>query len=62
MRPAGDFQHLPSWREQVVAITLALRRHYADTLIVLMTLLRNRPARITKSSRQSRGRPSIGGS
>ena len=27
MRPDGDFQHLPSWRELVVATALSLRRH-----------------------------------
>jgi hypothetical protein len=26
MRPDGDFQHLPSWRELVVAAALSLRR------------------------------------
>jgi hypothetical protein len=36
MRPNGDFQHLPSWRELVVATALSLRRHHADTLIVPM--------------------------
>ncbi|HEY0935080.1 MAG TPA: hypothetical protein VGD91_15210 [Trebonia sp.] len=41
MRPAGDFQHLPSWRELVVATALSLRRHHADTLIVPMTLIRD---------------------
>jgi hypothetical protein len=30
----GDFQHLPSWRELVVATALSLRRHHADALIV----------------------------
>ena len=42
LRPAGDFQHLPSWRELVVATALSLRRHHADTLIVPMTLIRDR--------------------
>ena len=37
----GDFQHLPSWRELVVATALSLRRHHADTLIVPMTLIRD---------------------
>jgi len=41
MRPNGDFQHLPSWRELVVATALALRRHHADTLIVPMSLIRD---------------------
>ena len=41
MRPDGDFQHLPSWRELVVATALALRRHHADTLIVPMSLIRD---------------------
>ena len=37
----GDFQHLPSWRELVVATGLSLRRHHADTLIVPMSLIRD---------------------
>ena len=37
----GDFQHLASWRELVVATALALRRHHADTLIVPMSLIRD---------------------
>jgi predicted kinase len=37
----GDFQHLPSWRELVVATALSLRRHHADTLIAPMTLIRD---------------------
>ena len=41
MRPDGDFQHLPSWRELVVATALSLRRHHADTLIVPMSLIRD---------------------
>jgi predicted kinase len=41
MRPDGDFQHLPSWRELVIATALSLRRHHADTLIVPMTLIRD---------------------
>lgn len=41
MRPNGDFQHLPSWRELVVATAMALRRHHADTLIVPMSLIRD---------------------
>lgn len=40
MRPNGDFQHLPSWRELVVATALSLRRHHAETLIVPMSLIR----------------------
>ena len=40
MRPNGDFQHLPNWRELVVATALSLRRHHADTLIVPMSLIR----------------------
>jgi hypothetical protein len=39
--PGGDFQHLPSWRELVVATALSLRRHHADTLIVPMSLIRD---------------------
>ena len=39
--PNGDFQHLPSWRELVVATALALRRHHAETLIVPMSLIRD---------------------
>jgi len=41
MRPNGDFQHLPSWRELVVATALSLRRHHAQTLIVPMSLTRD---------------------
>ena len=41
MRPNGDFQYLPSWRELVVATALSLRRHHADTLIVPMSLIRD---------------------
>jgi AAA domain-containing protein len=41
LRPNGDFQHLPSWRELVVATALSLRRHHADTLIVPMSLIRD---------------------
>jgi predicted kinase len=41
MRPNGDFQHLPSWRELVVTTALSLRRHHADTLIVPMSLIRD---------------------
>lgn len=41
MLPDGDFQHLPSWRELVVAAALSLRRHHADTLIVPMSLIRD---------------------
>ncbi|HEX3964898.1 MAG TPA: AAA family ATPase [Trebonia sp.] len=41
MRPNGDFQHLPSWRELVVATALSLRRHHAGTLIVAMSLVRD---------------------
>jgi hypothetical protein len=41
MRPNGDFQHLPSWREVVVATALSLRRHHAETLIVPMSLIRD---------------------
>jgi len=37
----GDFQHLPSWRELVVATALSLRRHHAETLIVPMSLIRD---------------------
>jgi adenylylsulfate kinase-like enzyme len=37
----GDFQHLPSWRELVVATALSLRRHHAQTLIVPMSLIRD---------------------
>jgi hypothetical protein len=41
MPPGGDFQHLPSWRELVVATALTLRRHHAATLIVPMSLVRD---------------------
>jgi hypothetical protein len=41
IRPNGDFQHLPSWRELVVTTALSLRRHQADTLIVPMSLIRD---------------------
>lgn len=41
MRPNDDFQHLPSWRELVVATALSLRRHHADTLVVPMSLVRD---------------------
>jgi predicted kinase len=41
MPPEGDFQHLPSWRELVVATALSLRKHHADTLIVPMSLIRD---------------------
>jgi predicted kinase len=41
MPPDGDFQHLPSWRELVVATALSLRRHHAETLIVPMSLVRD---------------------
>jgi predicted kinase len=41
MRPNGDFQHLPSWRELVVATALSLRRHHAETLIAPMSLIRD---------------------
>ena len=37
----GDFQHMASWRELVVATALSLRRHHADTLIVPMSLIRD---------------------
>ena len=37
----GDFQHLPSWRELVVATALSLRRHHAEVLIVPMSLIRD---------------------
>ena len=40
MPPNGDFQHLPAWRELVVATALSLRRHHAETLIVPMSLIR----------------------
>jgi len=41
MPPDGDFQHLASWRELVVATALSLRRHHAETLIVPMSLIRD---------------------
>ena len=41
VQPNGDFQHLPSWRELVVATALSLRRHHAETLIVPMSLIRD---------------------
>jgi gluconate kinase len=39
--PNGDFQHLPSWRDLVVATALSLRRHHAETLVVPMSLIRD---------------------
>jgi AAA domain len=39
MQPNDDFQHLPSWRELVVATAVSLRKHHADTLIVPMSLI-----------------------
>ena len=41
MPPNGDFQHMASWRELVVATALSLRRHHAKTLIVPMSLIRD---------------------
>ena len=41
MAPNGDFQHLLSWRELVVATALSLRRHHAQTLIAAMSLIRD---------------------
>jgi len=41
LEPDGDFQHLPSWRELVVATAVSLRRHHAETLIVPMSLIRD---------------------
>ncbi len=41
IRPDGDFQHLPSWRELVVATALSLRRHHAQTVIVPVSLIRD---------------------
>jgi predicted kinase len=38
--PDGDFQHMASWRELVVATALSLRKHHAETLIVPMSLIR----------------------
>ncbi len=38
---SGDFQHLPSWRDLVVATALSLRKHHTDTLIVPMSLIRD---------------------
>ncbi|MUM18524.1 ATP-binding protein [Mycobacterium sp. CBMA271] len=40
LSPNDDFQHLPSWRELVVATAISLRKHHADTLIVPMSLIR----------------------
>ncbi len=37
----GDFQHLASWRELVVATAVSLRRHHTRTLIVPMSLIRD---------------------
>jgi gluconate kinase len=37
----GDFQHLASWRDLVVATALSLRKHHAKTLIVPMSLIRD---------------------
>ena len=39
--PNGDFQHLASWRDLVIATALSLRRHHAETLIVPMSLIRD---------------------
>ncbi|MEU4373133.1 AAA family ATPase [Pseudonocardia alni] len=39
--PNEDFQDLPSWRELVVATSLSLRRHHAQTLVVPMSLIRD---------------------
>ena len=39
--PHGDFQHLPSWRELVVATALSLRRHHADTEPIRRASLRS---------------------
>ncbi|GEA89214.1 AAA family ATPase [Cellulomonas cellasea] len=39
--PGGDFQHLPSWRELVVATAVSLRRHHTSTLVVPMSLVRD---------------------
>jgi gluconate kinase len=41
MPPNGDFQHLSSWRELVVATAVSLRRHHAPTLVVPMSLIRD---------------------
>ena len=41
LRPADDFQDLPSWRELVVATAVSLCKHHADTLIVPMSLIRD---------------------
>ena len=37
----GDFQHMASWRELVVATALSLRKHHAKTIIVPMSLIRD---------------------
>jgi hypothetical protein len=39
--PGGDFQHLPSWRELVIATAVSLRRHHAGTVIAPMSLIRD---------------------
>jgi hypothetical protein len=49
----GDFQHLPSWRELVVATALSLRRHHGDTLIVPISLIRDAGRRGTSRGRRS---------
>ena len=41
LQAEGDFQHLASWRELVVATALSLRRHHAELLIVPMSLIRD---------------------
>src|ERR1043165_741546 len=41
IQPNGVFQPRPGWRELVVATTLSLRRHHAETLIVPMSLIRD---------------------
>ena len=39
--PGGDFQHLPSWRELVIATAVSLRRHHAGMVIAPMSLIRD---------------------
>jgi hypothetical protein len=61
MRRNGDFQHLPSWRELVVATALSLRRHHTQTLIVPMSLIRDAyRVEILAGLAEARGGPARG--
>ncbi len=42
VEPNDDFQDLASWRELVIATAVSLSRHHTDTLIVPMSLIRER--------------------